>query len=129
MLVLTGLGWHRRVISAAIFCFLALDLYTVHFVSIPYYTGLIRHKPGGALAAFHLSQFPEIPFDMILERLLMTKPSFLTPEDLFVLWGLFLLATLAPLLAPALAIPQAAPAALGALPQTDHTRAGMKLVG
>jgi hypothetical protein len=29
------------------------DLYTVHFVAVPYYTGLIAHLPSGAVASFH----------------------------------------------------------------------------
>ena len=43
------------VLSVLILCLVALDLYTVHFVSIPYYTGLIAHRPNGSVAAFHLA--------------------------------------------------------------------------
>jgi len=46
--------------------FAALDLYAMHFVALPYYAGLIRHKANGALEAFHLSalrsvQRPPLP--------------------------------------------------------------------
>ena len=37
--------------------FALLDLYAMHAVSIPYYTGLIRHRPNGALAAVHIADF------------------------------------------------------------------------
>jgi hypothetical protein len=58
--------------------FAALDLYAMHFVALPYYAGLIRHKANGALEAFHLSALSSIP-----------RP----PLGLAALWLLYLTAT------------------------------------
>jgi len=44
-----------------------LDLYTVHAVLIPYYTGMIRHRANGTIAAFHVSDW--IGFRQVVERL------------------------------------------------------------
>ena len=57
---LLGLRRARIAMAATALLALALDLYTVHFVLVPYYTGLIRHRPNGALEAFHLNGFPSI---------------------------------------------------------------------
>lgn len=57
-----------------IFLIVALDLYTVHFVSIPYYTGLIAHRPNGFLENFHFSQLQETGVGEIFIRLSGNKP-------------------------------------------------------
>jgi hypothetical protein len=57
---LLGLPRARIAMAATALLALALDVYTVHFVLVPYYTGLIRHRPNGALEAFHLNGFPSI---------------------------------------------------------------------
>jgi hypothetical protein len=98
-----SMGWYLyAVIAAEVALFVAgryvaaiagligfglLDLYTMHFVAIPYYTGMIRHKPNGALAAFHLSDFEFAA----LARLAEFKP--LAPWILAVLWAASLAAT------------------------------------
>ena len=74
------------VLSALIVCLVALDLYTVHFVSIPYYTGLIAHRPDGALAAFHLSQLHRIGLPGVLDRLSANKALWLKPTTLRTIW-------------------------------------------
>jgi hypothetical protein len=64
----TSMGWYLYAVIGAevVLCsatippavgvvlFGALDLYAMHFVALPYYAGLIRHKPNGALESFHL---------------------------------------------------------------------------
>jgi len=82
--------------AAAIFAllFAALDLYTVHAVDIPYYTGLIRHTGGNAIAAVHWRDFDAIGFTEIVHRLAMFKGSFGSSTLLVVLWIAYLAATL-----------------------------------
>lgn len=72
--------------------FALLDLYAMHAVSIPYYTGLIRHRPNGALAAVHLADFRAAGFGAIFERLTAFKN--LAPAMLIGLWALYAIATL-----------------------------------
>src|ERR1039458_746554 len=53
--------------------FALLDLYSVHFVAIPYYTGMIRHKAGGAVAALHSAGFQSVGLRGALARLTAFK--------------------------------------------------------
>jgi hypothetical protein len=70
----------------------ALDLYATHFLLLPYYTGMVAHKPGGGLAAFQVGEFTKLP--AMLERLAAPAPL------AFAMWLCFVVATLAlPLLA------------------------------
>jgi hypothetical protein len=41
--------------------FASLDLYGMLFVALPYYNGLIAHRPNGTLEAFHIGQFARLP--------------------------------------------------------------------
>jgi hypothetical protein len=86
-----GRAW---VLPALITCLAVLDLYTVHFVSIPHYTGLIAHRANGSLTAFHLSQLYQIGLHEVLDRLSMNKVLWLKPATLGVIWGCYLAATL-----------------------------------
>ena len=68
----TGLAGVRRagiLVAAAALLALALDLYTVHFLLGPYYTGLIRHRPSGALEAFHIGWLSRIGIQEYFRRL------------------------------------------------------------
>ena len=67
----------RWAAAVGVVLFALLDLYAMHFVALPYYAGIIRHKANGALEAFHLSD----------GRRLM--------EHLGVGWGLYVAATFA----------------------------------
>src|SRR5262249_6233137 len=42
-------AWRRHCVPAVIVCFTLLELYTVHFLLMPYYTGFIDHAPTGGL--------------------------------------------------------------------------------
>ena len=76
----------------------SLDLYTVNAVEIPYYTGMIRHKTGNALAAVHWSDFQALGFNGVFQRLALFK-GHLVPEALLIpLWIGYLAATLTLLL-------------------------------
>jgi hypothetical protein len=89
--VIAGERWLTHAIAFAVLCFVALDIYTTHFLLIPYYTGMISHTVTGALASFHVEQ---ISSDMF-RRLLTNKPGWLTGSLLTTLWSLYLLSTAA----------------------------------
>ena len=71
----------------------ALDLYGMNFVLIPYYFGLIAHSAGGRLQAFHVSQFWKAGLPEISSRLLLNRPYLSAPAEFAVLWVLYLAAT------------------------------------
>jgi hypothetical protein len=76
---------------AALAC--VLDLYTTHFVSIPYYTGLIAHLQSGAVASFHpAATLRNIGASEVIARLAVNKP--VAPSVLVVLWAAYLCATI-----------------------------------
>jgi hypothetical protein len=79
--------------AAAVFgvLFGALDLYTVHVIAVPYYSGMIRHRAGNALAAAHWSDYRALGFGGIVERLAMFHGS---GAALTALWIGYLAATL-----------------------------------
>jgi 4-amino-4-deoxy-L-arabinose transferase-like glycosyltransferase len=61
-------------------CALALlDLYGMLFVALPYYTGLIGHKPNGSLEAFHFARLAETGLGEVLRRVATNKPAFIGP--------------------------------------------------
>jgi Dolichyl-phosphate-mannose-protein mannosyltransferase len=70
-----------------------LDLYTVHFVSTPYYAGLTAHLPSGFLATFHPNSLRGIGLTGVFARLSMNKPAGLGPSALLVMWIGYLGAT------------------------------------
>ena len=78
------------VLSGAVL-FALLDLYTVHFLAIPYYTGMIRHKAGGAVAALHLGDLRGVGLAGALSRLTIFKS--ISGPVLLVLWLGYLAAT------------------------------------
>ncbi len=77
-----------------IVCFAALDLYTVHFVSIPYYTGLVSHRPNGTVAAFHLEQLQQTGLSEVLARLCVNRASWMNAASIVALWICYAVATL-----------------------------------
>jgi hypothetical protein len=79
--------------TAALAC--ALDLYTVHFVSAPYYAGLVAHLPSGFLATFHLGSLRGIGLTGVLTRLALNKPAGFGPPLIAALWAGYLCATAA----------------------------------
>jgi hypothetical protein len=68
----TGLAGVRRAaawVGATALLALVLDLYTVHFLLAPYYAGLTRHRPSGALEAFHIAYLSRIGIQEYFHRL------------------------------------------------------------
>jgi 4-amino-4-deoxy-L-arabinose transferase-like glycosyltransferase len=74
--------------------FALLDLYTMHAVAIPYYTGMIRHKPNGALAALHWVDYQAVGWHGALARLAGFKETIVPGPVPVVLWTAYLLATI-----------------------------------
>ena len=72
--------------------FALLDLYTIHFVSLPYYTGLTAHRPNGFLASFHPGG---ASFAEVLTRLHAFKSAILGEPVLAGLWIAYVAATAA----------------------------------
>ncbi len=91
-LALAGFG--RWAAAGFLALFAALDLYTVHAIEIPYYTGMIRHKAGNALAAVHVGDYRALGFSAIWERLAMFKGHLASPPLLIALWIAYLAATI-----------------------------------
>jgi len=77
--------------SAAMFAL--LDLYTVHAVAIPYYTGMIARKSNGGLAGLHAAQLRQYP--AAFARLAAFKDGIVSPGLVVALWALYAAATLA----------------------------------
>lgn len=91
----TGLVGTRRAagcvaVAAALSC--AFDLYTVHFVSVPYYTGLTVHLHSGFVSSFHpVAALRNIGLVGVLARFAVNKP--LAPSVLATVWIGYLGAT------------------------------------
>jgi hypothetical protein len=91
----TGLVGTRRAGAcvagiAALAC--VFDLYTVHFVSVPYYTGLIAHLQSGAVASFHPAALRNIGVHEVIDRFAVNKPA--APSVLIALWAAYLCVTI-----------------------------------
>lgn len=74
-------------VGATMFAF--LDLYTVHAVAIPYYTGMIRHRANGSLGALHWLGFQNVGIGGAVDRLAVFVPTALVIG----LWVVYLLGT------------------------------------
>jgi len=80
-------------VAGGVLLFGLLDLYTVHAVAIPYYTGMIAHKASGALASLHAADWQAVGFGEALARLTVFKA---VGEPVMVgLWIAYLLGTTA----------------------------------
>lgn len=85
--------WRRWVLPVGTSLFVLLDLYSTHFLLLPYYTGLIAHKPGGGLASFYPLRVGMEGWQTMLLRLQANKPPFLSPPAVLLAWAGFLAAT------------------------------------
>ena len=66
--------WRQWVPFAGASLFALLDLYTVHFVAVPYYTGMIAHRANDALAAFHLHDLSPIGIRGVRRAWMLSRP-------------------------------------------------------
>jgi hypothetical protein len=71
--------------------FAMLDWYTVHAVAIPYYTGMIRHKPNGAPGMLHWADFQAVGWSGAFARL--SEFQAMPQTALVGLWMAYLAAT------------------------------------
>ena len=71
-----------------------LDLYTIHAVAMPYYTGLITHRVSGALASLPWADFRLGNLAVVFHRLAIFKGAAVVWPVMLVLWIAYLLATL-----------------------------------
>ena len=86
--------FRRWAISILILLTVALDFYTVTFVSIPYYAGLTSHAANtGAVRAFHFSALADVGVGGVMERLSLMKAVWLTPGVQTVLYLTYAVAT------------------------------------
>src|SRR6266853_6347758 len=74
--------------------FALLDLYTIHAVAIPYYTGVIAHRANSTIAALHLRDVTAIGFHSVVARLTAFKSNVVTERVLLTLWSAYALATM-----------------------------------
>jgi len=86
---------HRWVAFGGVLLFALLDLYTVHAVAIPYYTGMIAHKATGGVAALHMADLRKVGIPGAFQRLLAYKGAVVSQSWLVALWLAYLFATLA----------------------------------
>jgi hypothetical protein len=86
-------AWQGRAMLLCIGLFLLLEAYATHFVLIPYYTGLIQHRPDTSLMTFYISQLFDMGGPEVLRRLAFNKPVFMNPSAFGILWAAFLAAS------------------------------------
>jgi 4-amino-4-deoxy-L-arabinose transferase-like glycosyltransferase len=89
--VLAPRAARRWVAPGGVALFALLDLYTIHMIAIPYYTGLIAHRPNGPVAAFHPAR---ASLAEALTRLAAFKSPWLGEPLLAALWIAYVAATL-----------------------------------
>ncbi len=82
----------RFVAPAGVALFALFDLYTIHMVALPYYAGLIAHRPGGPVTNFHPAS---ANFSEFFTRLTAFKSPVLSPPWFAALWAFYAAATLA----------------------------------
>lgn len=98
LLIIVGLAalaptaFRPHLVPAATIGFGLLDLYTVHFLFIPYYVGLIGHRANGALATFVIGGTRELGFWNIFARISSNK-TFMSPQLAIGIWLGYLAAT------------------------------------
>jgi 4-amino-4-deoxy-L-arabinose transferase-like glycosyltransferase len=86
---------HRRILAPVglVGLFVALDVYGMNFLLIPYYFGLITHSAGGRLETFYIGQFWKAGLPEISARFLLNRPYLSRPTEFAALWVLYLAAT------------------------------------
>jgi 4-amino-4-deoxy-L-arabinose transferase-like glycosyltransferase len=93
---LLGRRGSARLAGAATLLALALNLYTMHFLLLPYYTGLIAHAANGTFRAAHIQAlFAEIRLSQ-LSRSPFVGTSIIPPVIFAGLWTAYVLGALIP---------------------------------
>lgn len=100
--VLVGLGltglfgkkWSPFAMAFVCILAVALDLYTVHFVLMPYFAGMIGHRASGSLDSFHAGTLVS-QMDVLFRRLSINKPAFIGPAAVAAMWATYVCSTAA----------------------------------
>ncbi len=71
----------------------ALDLYTVNFILVPYYTGIVAHRSSGVLSVFHISDLRHVGVWEIVQRLSANQPAMIGPPIIALMWVAYVCAT------------------------------------
>lgn len=87
--------WSLWIAPAGVLLFALFDLYTLQFIAIPYYTGIIAHRSSGAIAAVHLRDMSQMGMGEVLHRLTAYKGAFMNERLLAGLWILYEVSTIA----------------------------------
>ena len=91
LLPIRARAWAAPLLAAL---FALLDLYGVHFILLPYYTGMVTHTPAGRLPVFRLSHLASTGLGEVSARLSLNPPFLLGPVAFWVLWGMYWIATI-----------------------------------
>jgi hypothetical protein len=91
--------WRLWALTLGTFLFGLLDLYGMHWLAIPYYTGIIGHRANGALGTLHICAFRAMGVHAVFDRLAVNKPALISQPVLIVLWVLYLAGTILPMAA------------------------------
>src|SRR3981081_475574 len=96
-------GLHRWILPSLTTAFALLDLYGMHFLLLPYYSGIISHSAvyTGVFShstlswvpAARMHQLTRVGLYNIADRLVINKPAFMTTGTLIVLWVIYCFAT------------------------------------
>jgi hypothetical protein len=84
-------GSHITTLGTCLFG--ALDLYTLHAISLPYYTGMISHRSNGLLGNLHGCDWASVGFAAAALRLGAFKSGWGSPAVLGIAWVLYLVGT------------------------------------
>jgi hypothetical protein len=97
-------GLRRWILPSLITAFALLDLYGMHFLLLPYYSGIISHSAvyAGVFSHSTLSSVPAARMQQLMrtglssiaDHLVINKPHFLTTGTLVSLWMTYFLATI-----------------------------------
>jgi 4-amino-4-deoxy-L-arabinose transferase-like glycosyltransferase len=79
------------VVPGGVTAFAALDLYSVHAIAIPYYTGIVAHKANGGVAGLHWGSLPR--FAGVFGRLAVFKGPIAGAPVIAGLWVAYVVAT------------------------------------
>lgn len=87
---LTNSRFAPRAAAALALLLAAVDLFTLHFVSLPYYAGLHAQSPAARMPLLSAAQWPSAGLAEIAARLAANHPAWLSGEILLGLWLLYL---------------------------------------
>lgn len=90
---LVGRSSFRLAIALGSLVAAALDLYTVNFILVPYYTGIVAHRSSGVLGVFHISDLRHVSVWEIIQRLSANQPAVVGPPLIALIWIAYVCAT------------------------------------